>query len=440
MCRTLACAARTAHTYYVASASECGRGPPNTVATNAGNGLITVPRVDGGRRGCTGSTDGGDTPSDPPQERMSDSDRRLRVRALLDAYFPVLIVVVILLAAALGFWTYQVHAVEEVDTEERVVTQWSESTSYEHGSLVVNDSVPFAQGERVENRPIYYTTISDDLDVTYRYEHTAETDLEVSTDVRLRFRSTDGEEIFWEVTEPLASGGPQSISADVDHTVNATVNIESVLNTIEDIEEQLGTEGSVEITVIAVSGVEGTVDGDPVDQSHESMMTLAVSQSSFRVLETETIEENHQQSETIEVPQEPSTFAVFGSLLAFSASLTMLGALAFVRQRGYISLSEEEAELLELRQQEQEFSDWITTGTFPSERDYEATIIVDDLEGLVDVAIDTNKRVIKDEQLGVSTVLDSDYAYIYVRPDSPASDWLFNQADTTMEEMNEFQF
>ncbi|MGM0718144.1 MAG: DUF5305 family protein, partial [Halobacteriota archaeon] len=95
-----------------------------------------------------------------------------------------------------------------------------------------------------------------------------------------------------------------------------------------------------------------------------------------------------------------------------------------------------EAELLEVYQQEQEFSEWITTGTFPSERDYEATIVVDDLEGLVDVAIDTNKRVIKDEQLGVSTVLDDDYAYLYIRPDSPASEWLFNQADTTMEELD----
>ena len=371
---------------------------------------------------------------------MSDSDRRLRVRALLDSYFPILVVVALLLAVGLGFWTYQVYAVEEVDTEERIVTQWSESTEYEHSSIVVNESVPFPAGERIENRPIYYTTISDDLDVTYRYEHTAESELEVSTDVRLRFRSTDGEEIFWEVTEPLASGGPQSVSEAGNHTVDATVNIRSVLGTIEDVEEQLGTEGSVEITVIAVSNVEGTVDGDSVQQVHESTMTLAVSESSFRVLETETIEENHQRSETVEIPQQPSTFELFGSLLAFSGSLTLLGALAFVRQRGYISLSEEEAELLTLHQQEQEFSDWITTGTFPSERDYEATILVDDLEGLVDVAIDTNKRVIKDEQLGVSTVLDSDYAYIYVRPDSPASDWLFNQADTTMEEMNEFQF
>ena len=371
---------------------------------------------------------------------MTESDRRLRVRALLDAYFPALFVVVLLIAAALGFWTYQVHAVEEVDTEERIVTQWSEETAYEHSAVIVNDSVPFARGERVENRPIYYTTVSDDLDVTYRYEHTADAELEVSTDVRLRFRSTDGEEVFWEVVEPLASGGPQSVSAEGNHTVDASVNIETVLNTIEEIEAQLGTEGSVEIAVIAASTVEGSVDGDAVSRTHESRMTLAVSESSFRVLETETVDEQHQRSETVEVPAERSTFELFGSLLAFSASLTALGALAVTRRRGYFELSEDERELLTLYQQEQEFSEWITTGTFPSERDYEATVLVDDLEGLVDVAIDTNKRVIQDEQLGVATVLDNDYAYIYVRPDSPAGDWLFNQADTTMDEFDQFQF
>ena len=371
---------------------------------------------------------------------MTESDRKLRIRALLDAYFPILVVVALLLAAALGFWTYQVHAVEEVDTEERIVTQWAEETAYEHSALVVNDSLPFARGERVENRPIYYTTISDDLDITYRYEHTADAELAVSTDVRLRFRSTDGEEVFWEVTEPLASGGPQSVSGEGNHTVDASVNIATVSDTIGEIETQLGTRGAVEIAVIADSNVEGEVDSETVSRTHESSMTLGVSGNTFRVLDTETASESHQRTETVEVPQEPSLFELFGSLLAFSASLTALGTLVFVRQRGYIALSKEERELLTLSQQEQEFSEWITTGTFPAERDYEATILVDDLEGLVDVAIDTNKRVIKDEQLGVATVLDSDYAYIYVRPDSPAGDWLFNQADTTMDEFDQFQF
>ncbi|WP_241996948.1 DUF5305 family protein, partial [Halorubrum sp. SD626R] len=95
-------------------------------------------------------------------------------------------------------------------------------------------------------------------------------------------------------------------------------------------------------------------------------------------------------------------------------------------------------EILHVHQQEQVFSEWITRGTFPSEREYEATVLVDDLEGLVDVAIDTNKRVIKDEQLGVSTVLDGDYVYVYVRPDSPAEDWLVNYADMTMDEFEQF--
>jgi hypothetical protein len=369
-----------------------------------------------------------------------DTNRRLRVRALVDAYYPILLGVAILLVLVLGFWTYQVYAVEEVQTEQRTFTQWSESTELEHSALIVNESVPFERGQRVENRPIYYTTISDDLNITYRYEHTADTELNVSTDIRLRFRSTSDEEIFWEVTEPRASAGPDSVSGEDNHTVEASINIATVQNTIAEIEEQLGTEGSVDITVIAATTVDGTADGQMVSRTHESRMTLGVSETSFRVIETETIDQENTATDTVEIPQEASLSEMLASLLTFSGSLTILGALAFVRYRGYIALSEEEAELLEIYQQEQEFAQWITTGTFPSERDYEATILVDDLEGLVDVAIDTNKRVIKDEQLGVSTVLDSDYAYIYVRPDSPASDWLFSQADTTIEEMEQFQF
>jgi hypothetical protein len=369
---------------------------------------------------------------------MTDPSRRLRVRALLDAYFPILFGAAILLAFVFGFWLFQVYAVEEVRTEQRTFVQWSESTELEHSALIVNESVPFEAGQRVEDRPIYYTTISDALDITYRYEHTAGAELDVSTDIFLRIRSVSGDDIFWEVTEPRASTGSESVSAGENHTAEASVNIAELRRTIAEIQSQLGTEGSIEIAIVATTSIDGTVDGQAVNRTHGSLLRLAVSQTSFRVTDTETIDEEYTSTDTVETTQDASLLEMLASLLAFSGSLTVLGTLAFARLRGYIELSGEEAELLEVYQQEQEFSEWITTGTFPSERDYEATIVVDDLKGLVDVAIDTNKRVIKDEQLRVSTVLDDDYVYLYIRPDSSASEWLFNQADMTMDEMNEF--
>ena len=372
---------------------------------------------------------------------MSELDRSIRVRALLDQWFLPLVVVAVLLAAAGGWLAYDAQATAEVEREQVTVSEWSESTSYEHSALIVNDSIPFEAGDRVTNRPVYYTSLSNELDITYAYEYTADDGtVAVSTDAQLLFRGVEGDEILWEYSEPLATGTDESLGPDTPHVVNSTVSIRSVFETIDTVEQQLGAAGTIEIRIVSTSNIEGTVNGETVSNTYDSTMPITVNPQTFRVLEIETIDETHTQTDTVEREVEPDTAAVVGPLAVLVIGLFVLAGLVTGRVSGYLHLSEDERELLELHQQEQEFSEWITRGTFPSERDYEATILVDDLEGLVDVAIDTNKRVIKDEQLGVSTVLDGDYIYVYVRPDSPASDWLVNYADMTMDEFDSSGF
>ena len=372
---------------------------------------------------------------------VSELDRSLRLRALIDQWFAAVVVVVLLVAALGGWWAYQAQATPEVEREQVTVSEWSEATAYEHGALIVNESIPFEQGERVTNRPVYYTSLSDELDVTYVYEYdAADGELRVTTETLLLFRGVEGEDVLWEYSEPLATGTDEALPPDDSHTVDATVDIDAVFATIDAVEEQLGAAGTIEIRIVSTSNVEGVVEGGAVDDIHESTMPITVTPQTFRVTEIEIVEESHQETDVVERPVEPETTEVVGSLLVVALSVVLLVGLTAGRVTGYLELSEDERELLDMYQQEQEFSDWITSGTFPSERDYEATILVDDLEGLVDVAIDTNKRVIKDEQLGVSTVLDGEYIYVYVQPDSPASDWLVNYADMTMDEFESYEF
>ena len=372
---------------------------------------------------------------------MSDLDRSLRVRAFLGKWSGVFLAVLLLLAAVGGWWSYQVHATQDVEREEVVVEQWSESTAYEHSAVITSDSLVFEEGERVRNRPVYYVNLTRELDVTYAYEHTAESgSVNVTTDVRLQYRGVEGDTELWQYTEPLASGRDTGVTSEGNHTVDAAVEIASVFETIRTIEEQLGVAGTIEIRIVSTSSVEGTLAGQPVNETYESTMPMTVNPQTFRVLEVNTLDESGQRTETVERPVDPGVAEGIGSVLLVLVGAGGAVGLLFAQRSGYATLTPEERELLEIQQQEQEFSEWITRGTFPSERDYEATILVDDLEGLVDVAIDTNKRVIKDEQLGVSTVLDGDFAYLYVRPDSPASDWLVNYADMTIDEFREVDF
>ncbi|ESS07721.1 MAG: hypothetical protein A07HN63_02450, partial [uncultured archaeon A07HN63] len=213
------------------------------------------------------------------------------------------------------------------------------------------------------------------------------------------------------------------------------------LETIGTAESQLGSsEGIVDVRVIAVSDVVGTANDNEVNETYRSEMPMVVTPSTFRVTDTQTIDEAHQSFETFEVRTQPDPVVAYGSILVFGLTIAILVLILGFRYRGYIELTDRERELIEITQARQRFNEWISTGEFPSEREYDETVLVDDLEGLVDVAIDTNKRVIEDDQLGVFTVLDDAYIYIYVQPDSAARDWLVNYADTTIDEFDDYEF
>lgn len=377
---------------------------------------------------------------------MAEIDRALRFRSFLNEWFSILLVVLLIATVLTGWWAYSINLNPSVETEERLTEQWSESTNYDHSAEIQRESLAFAAGEVVENRPIYYTAAADELDGTYRYQYQADSgDVEVATETFLLIQAgelDDGqiEDPFWEISEPLRSDS-ERLDPGEDHTVQFSVDIQSVLETIATVEAELdSTQGSVDVRVISVTERSGTIEGESVDDTYQSEMPMVVEPATFRVTETETVDETHESFETVEVLAEPSPITAYGSIILFGLVAALLMSVAGLRYTGYTELSEEEEELLEITQARDRFSEWITTGEFPSEREYEETVLVDDLEGLVDVAIDTNKRVIEDTQLGVYTVLDDAYIYIYIRPDSAARGWLVNYADTTLDEVDEYEF
>lgn len=377
---------------------------------------------------------------------MAEIDRSLKLRSFLNEWATVLIVVLVLAAAGVGWWAYQINLEPTIETEQRLTEQWSESTAYSHSASITNDSLPFAAGERATNRPLYYTALSQELDGTYRYEYTADSgSVEVTTDTYLlirggRIENGNMTETYWELSEPLAADS-ETIDPGEPHRVDFTVNIREVLQTIGTVQQQLDSnEGIVDVRVVSVSQLAGDVESDSVDTTYRSELPIVVSPSTFRINEPVTVDETHESFETVEVLAEPSPVQAYGSIIAFGIVVMLLILLLGLRYSGYTELTDEEQELIEIEQARERFSEWITTGEFPSEREYEQTVLVDTLEGLVDVAIDTNKRVIEDEQLGVSTVLDDTYIYIYIQPDSPARDWLISYADTTIDEFDEYEF
>lgn len=369
---------------------------------------------------------------------MDDIDRSIRTRAFFQERYSAIAIILVVLALAAGWWAYQVHMVPEFEQEQVMVEEWSEGTSLDHSAEITQDSILWPAGEIVENRPIYYFNLSRELDGMYSYSYRADDgSVDVSTDVTLYIRAVDDDDIFWEVAEPLESNDESNLNPNEPHNVSFTIQIEWILQTIDQVERETGAqEGLVQPMVEIRTAVDGDVHGNEVSNEYESAMELVVNPETYRVHEIETVEESHEETEFRDVPVDPTPTEAIGSFALFIISIAAFIALLTAQTSGRLDLTQEEQELIELQREREEFDDWITTGRFPADRDYEATILVDDLVGVVDVAIDTNNRVIEDTELGVSTVLDNDYVYVYIHPNSPAKDWLVNYADTTLDEFD----
>lgn len=368
---------------------------------------------------------------------MSAPTRSLRLRALLSEWFVYVLLVAVLLAVVGGGWAYTVHTSTEVETSQVTVESWSETTSFTHSAVVTNDSLPFARGERLTNRPVYYTSVIETIDISYRYEHTAGSEFSVTTDASLVYQGVEGEAQLWQYTEPLASN-QSTVTRNNTHIVNATLDVSQMEQTLAEIQAQLGATGTTQLRIVATSRVAGEYNGETVEQTHESTIPLVITPQTLRVQSVETVDASYEETETVEQRVDAPLSAQLGSIVLTVSGVLFTAGLAIARRRRLLRLTPAEREMLDLHQQEAEFADWITTGTFPSEQEFESVITVDTLEGLVDIAIDTNNRVIKDEQLGVSAVLADRYVYIYILPDSPAREWLLNYADMSFDEFDGF--
>ncbi|MDY6780441.1 MAG: DUF5305 family protein, partial [Halobacteria archaeon] len=148
----------------------------------------------------------------------------------------------------------------------------------------------------------------------------------------------------------------------------------------------------------------GTVNVSSRSDSPPGPVTLT--RTSFTLGGTLDVSRSHAETTERKVPKGGST----------TFALLSLGLVSFISARVVrdwdISFDVEAArrELHEAR-----YSEWISEGSVPEEAD--ASVRMESLEDLVDVAIDSNRRVIHDADEGVYAVIDDATSYYYVDGD-----------------------
>jgi hypothetical protein len=354
----------------------------------------------------------------------------LRVRALLDRQFEVVVLALVVLAGVGGFLAYDAYAQPNTSVQTNEVTVWAADGSFTHGATVTENESRlagvFEPGQRVANRSVYYTSLMPELSGEFGFQYAAESG-EVDATIRqtLVIRSVgqtrDGEQVeYWRQTESLGSENA-TLGPGERIGVPYTVSVSTVQGRADRISDQLDDPGQTQVSVNVTVALTGTAGGEAVDRTVQYALPLSTEGRTYRVDAMTGGASPATRTERTTVVADPGALSAYGGPVLLLLSLAGLAGLVYVRSTGRLVLTDAERAWLAYRDDRSDFDDWISTVRLPNEaRDLpvaEAATLAD----LVDFAIDTDEAVLAAPDDRQYHVVHDGYRYTFEAPPEPES-------------------
>jgi hypothetical protein len=354
----------------------------------------------------------------------------LGLRAGIARHRLTLVAAALLLLVLGGFLGYAAATDPPTETVTHEVSSWSSAGDFAHWASVVDETRPFPLGTVLDNRSVYFTTVSPVLNGSFAYGYEASDggSLEVTVDLRLVVR-TVGEPAtpnataveYWRYEEPL--GDARATLAPGERVRAAfSRNLSVVEANLSAIEQQIGAApGETEVLLVSSVRLDGERNGEVVDRRRTYRLPLTFEGAYVRVADDGPVTHsgNRLAARTVTHPAGP-LWAVCGPAL-FAFGLLGLAGLGVGWRSGWFAVSERERAYLHYRRERATFDEWITEASVPGARLAAADEVIEttSLAGLVDLAIDSDRRVLEEGPGERYLVLDGDVAYTFEPPDPP---------------------
>lgn len=293
------------------------------------------------------------------------------------------------------------HTVTDHTNDQRV------ALSLDANATVTGNGSLYDPGTTLHD-PVVYPDAAPVVRVTPRVRSANASFSRVSTSVSVVYTATHRGDVFWTRVVPLATRNATDV-----HSLAAPVSVDTarVHRALHNYSERVGGAGSVSASlrvnatyrVAGYAGALSTTDdvafgtdwyavgAKGATRRHDTPVRRTVVTPSLRV-----------------VP--PVAPALLGVAFALAAAAVL----------GWHRAWRPDAAGLADAVHRHRYAEWVSEGRVPPADDGETVVEVGSLEDLVDVAIDTSSRVVRDADTGRYVVLDGGVRYRYV-PDAPAS-------------------
>ncbi|WP_254808000.1 DUF5305 domain-containing protein [Natronosalvus amylolyticus] len=307
----------------------------------------------------------------------------------------ILIALLVLGAVAL-LATGWVIATPGTTTVTEEIGQQTVETEVETSARVVESGL-WEEGTHLENNPAYITNATPELQVTAETSMPTD-DTRVSHAIQLRYEASRDGQAFWDDTVTLEP--TEAFATNQRAVTQTTIDVEAVAERVTELEDELAGISTVDIELVVVTSYDtGTHEG-----TQTASTPFVLTGETYYLEEHPSSSDTHPLTQTSEQTESPSS-ALLGALVL--VALGSFGGAAFVNAR-----SDVDVEHARQRIHEQRYAEWISQGSLPMWIGDEQ-VSLDTLEDVVDVAIDTNERVIQDRSRGLFAVVSDGVVYYY---------------------------
>ncbi len=344
--------------------------------------------------------------------------RELKLRRFIGRYVPILAAVCVGCMLAGGALVYTTHVEPGTETQQIVLDEWETNGELSHSATVRNGTTVFPTGTTLADRSAYYTQVTPTVDLELRYGFVAaDGELDVDGESTLVIRSVDDEgNELWRTDEQLDSF-EETLGPNEEFDTEVSVDVPETSDEIAGIEEELGaTLGSVEVAVEHSIAAESSVGGETDVHDQTYLARIEPGGGSYTVETESTGEETHQRTGTVTVERTHGTLRNVSGPLLIIVGLLGLSGVAAGRHYDAFELTDAEKRNLEFADTRSELDEWISRARTEGQANGDERLRAETLEDLVDIAIDTDERVIEDVEKRLYYVLDGQHRYVY-QPD-----------------------
>lgn len=321
----------------------------------------------------------------------------VRGRVLVSDNLMALVGVLVVLAAVGGGVTLATYVAPGTVTEEQQVGQWRTTAGYTHSATVVNDTQAFPAGTVLENRQTYFTKVTPTLDGQFSYRFAAPGgEVDVTAETVLVFRSADEEQEYWRVEEPL-NETTATLGPGEEVTTEFRVNATRAAARLDQISSELGAspgETSVFVTTRVIA--DGQTLGESVSTDEKHRLRIGLDGDTYTVASPDGGTTRRTVTAPETRPREYGPLRSGGGPLALLLGAGGLVALAIGRHQEALAVSAAERRSLAFTREREELDEFISRGSVSRAALGRPVVRVDSLTDLVDVAIDSDRRVIED--------------------------------------------